>query len=156
MIANKKAEINILFSCYFNNIILARLQISVNFFHYTFTLTLFPQILTVHLYSTSYSVHSAARTCPVSCISLFKVTSSLAGHIIIRRKIFFKKKNDLPKSHFEQLLVHFEFQCSSINVKINILIFSRVKIPEGMGSFSKKFYNHEKFKTALFHYRPDQ
>ena len=49
MIADKKAEINILFSCYFNKIILAGPQISVNSFRYTFTLTLFPQIITVHL-----------------------------------------------------------------------------------------------------------
>ena len=49
MIADKKAEINIIFSCYFNKIILASPQISVDSFCYTFTLTLFPQIITVHL-----------------------------------------------------------------------------------------------------------
>ena len=45
MIADKKAEINILFSCYFNKTILVGSQISVNFFHDIFTLTLFPQYL---------------------------------------------------------------------------------------------------------------
>ena len=47
--------------------------------------------------------------------------------MIIGRKIIFVSKKDLPKSHFKQLyiqlLVHFAFQCSSINLKINILIF---------------------------------
>ena len=47
--ADKMAEINILFLCYFNKFIFAGSQISVNSFHYAFTLTLFPQILTVQL-----------------------------------------------------------------------------------------------------------
>ena len=132
MIADKKAEINILFSCYFNKLILAGPQISVNSFRYTFTLTLFPQIITVHLIQHELSCVQCSKDifCVLyqSCISpvqfsLFKVTSSLAGHIIIERKIFFFFLKKFAKNHFEQLLVHFEFQCSSINLKINILIF---------------------------------
>ena len=66
MIVDKKAEINILFSCYFNKIILAGSQISVNSFHYTFTLTLFPQIITIHLIQ--YELFCAQYSKDMSCV----------------------------------------------------------------------------------------
>ena len=75
MIADKKAEINILFSCYFNKLILAGPQISVNSFRYTFTLTLFPQIITVHLIQHELSCVQCSKD--MSCISPVLVRFSL-------------------------------------------------------------------------------